>query len=279
MRRILAHALCGLCLALALAGCASLKVDSSSAQAPASEKSMESRLAFGRLSERRQEYDKAIDVYQQILAAHPNHPEASHRLAVIRSKQAKFSEAEELFTKCLILDTPSATLHNDFGYCFFLQDKLPQAEQQFRLALEKQPEMASAWNNLGLTLGQQNRVEESRAAFQKANLSPAEVHCSMAYVFTQLYQLELAQAEFRQALTLDPTLKAAAEGLLQVSQYIPGEEPVTIVATHGAERRIATETTADTPDTPASNSSQMPVTSLHLDPPANIKSAPIKIAP
>lgn len=52
----------------------------------------------------------------------------------------------------------------------------------------------------------------------------------MAYVYAQSMQLELAKSEFSKALSIDPNCASAAEGLMQVCNRIPGNEPKTVLS-------------------------------------------------
>ena len=253
-------------LALLSGGCASLNLKNPSFSNFV-EKPLESRLAFGRLCERRNEDDKARRIYEGILSSDAENPTALHRLAVMATKQGQFAQAASFFQRALVAQTPSAELINDYGYFYYLQDQLPEAEQQFRKAVEIKPDFKPAWTNLGLALGQQEQFEESRAAFQKAADSPAEVHCSMAYVYAQLRQLDKAQAEYSAALNIDPTMRAAAEGLLQVSAQMPGHEPVTIVSTTGYKNKAKDAEDSQSGDDPADARFGGPTPANSLSPP------------
>jgi Flp pilus assembly protein TadD len=135
-------------------------------------------------------------------------------------------------------------LVNDLGYHYYLQNRLADAERQFLKAAELKPDRKSAWTNLGLTFGQEQQFDQAWTAFQRGVDMPAQAHCNMGYVYSQANQLNKAQSEFRAALSLDPNLQAAAEGLLQVSAKIPGQEPLTVVSTI-AKPKLAEADSAD----------------------------------
>lgn len=245
-------------LLLLVAGCSSL--DLASVSLPGRERSVESRLAFANLLERRHEEDKARLIYEKLLVEQPGQPQALHRLAVMASKQGKFAEADKLFAQALGAGGPSAQLFNDIGYNHYLQDRLSDAEAAFRQAVESDGEFRPAWTNLGLVLGQQRKFDESRVAFEKATDVPAQVHCNLAYVHAQLGELEPAREQYLRALALDPRLTVAAEGLLQVSSRLPGREPVTIVSTTARPPKppaVAELATVDTTN-PAAAPPEMP---------------------
>jgi len=57
---------------------------------------------------------------------------------------------------------------NARGLALYHQGAYEAAETAFRRAVELEPGLAEAYNNLGLTLGRTNRPEEATAAFEKA---------------------------------------------------------------------------------------------------------------
>jgi tetratricopeptide (TPR) repeat protein len=214
---------------LLVSGCAALDMDKMSTALP-SGASVDSKLAFARLCERHGELDQAQLVYEGVLKQDPANQQACHRLGVVNARQGNYQEAEQLLTKAAELRQPDAELLSDLGYTYYLQDRLDMAEKLLRQAIEKSSNYHAAWTNLGLTLGQQGRFEESLAAFLKAG-TPAEAHASLGYVLAQQNQFRRAQEEFRTSLSLNPDLHSAAQGLLLVSSRIPGQQPVSVAST------------------------------------------------
>jgi tetratricopeptide (TPR) repeat protein len=214
---------------LFVSGCAALDMDKMSAALQTST-SVDSKLAFARLCERHGELDQARTVYEGVLKQDPSNQRACHRLGVVTARQGDYQKAEQLLTKAAELSQPDAELLCDLGYTYYLQDRLDLAEKALRQSIDKSSNYQTAWTNLGLTLGQQGRFEESLAAFLKAG-NPAEAHASLGYVLAQQNQFRRAQDEFRQSLALNPDLHSAAQGLLLVSARIPGQQPVSVAST------------------------------------------------
>lgn len=75
-----------------------------------------------------------------------------HRLGCVADLQRRHGEAEQLFM-VVAKEPRNSEAMGDLGYCYFLQGKLPQAEQVLRQAVALQPESARHHNNLGLVLG------------------------------------------------------------------------------------------------------------------------------
>jgi len=89
----------------------------------------------------------------------------------------------------------------------------PLAVTRFTLARERQPQVASHANNLGLALRLSGRAEEAMAAFDAAiALDPhhARAHQNKALVLADLGRTAEAEAGFRTALAIDPGYSTAA---------------------------------------------------------------------
>ena len=67
-----------------------------------------------------------------------------------------------------------------------------------------------------LRSGQQRRYEESLAEFRLGG-PEAQAYTNLAYLYAQNREISRAKQSFTRALDLDPTLKPAAEGLIQLA--------------------------------------------------------------
>jgi Tfp pilus assembly protein PilF len=215
-------------------------------------KPLENQLALARLCERRGELDQARSMYESILKEAPQHADALHRLAVVSTRQERFAEAKALFAEAAKLQPKSPEVCNDRGYLHLLENDYAAAEQDFRQATELKANYPAAWTNLGLALAQQEKYDDAFAVFLRAASSPAAAHCNLAFAYAQQGKLTESQTHYRRALVHDPSLKIAAEGLLQVSANIPGQQPRTLVSTQAKPPppTVAAESEADsTPPT------------------------------
>jgi radical SAM protein with 4Fe4S-binding SPASM domain len=89
-------------------------------------------------------------------------------LAQTATTACRFEEAHRLLTKALQLAPDELAILDLAGFvCFSLRDFVA-AEQHNRVALAKQPDHAFAHNGLGLSLAKQGRLDEGRAAIERA---------------------------------------------------------------------------------------------------------------
>jgi hypothetical protein len=89
--------------------------------------------------------------------------------------------------------------HNNLGLALAAADRTDEAIAQHRDALDRKPDLTSAWNNLGLALQAANRVPEAIAAFRQAlALAPdfAQAHWNVALALLLTGQYEEGWREY-----------------------------------------------------------------------------------
>jgi Flp pilus assembly protein TadD len=178
---------------------------------------LEGQLALARLCERRGESEQAKQFYRALLEKSPQDPRPHHRLGILAVQKLEFAQAEEHFRAARSLAPATADLLSDIGYCYYLQQKLTEAEDVLDAALDLDPNHSATINNLALVAGAQGRYGESLALFKRVN-SEAEAYANLGYVLSQNGELAKAEDMYRRALTLDNTLRVAAQAMLQVRQ-------------------------------------------------------------
>ena len=96
------------------------------------------------------------------------------------------------------------------------QRKLPQAVDEFQIALQMDPDNAGLHGNLAFILLQQNDFEGARQHYEeylKSHAGSAFVLTNLATALQQLGRIEEAKERFGQALALDPNYVDARLGL------------------------------------------------------------------
>jgi len=121
----------------------------------------------GRLAE-------AESVYAQVLAMHPEHPDALHYLGVLRHQQKRSDEGVELIRRAIAASPGYVDAHNNLGNVLTQTSRFDEAVAVYEKVIELRPGFGKAWNNLGIALKNLGRIEESIAAFQKAIAIDAE---------------------------------------------------------------------------------------------------------
>jgi Tfp pilus assembly protein PilF len=176
-------------------------------------------MSLARLSERHGAIDRAERIYLEVLREEPLNQQANHRLGVIAVRNGQFAKAEQHLQTAAKSGPASPELLNDIGYTLYMMDRLPEAEATLRRSLEMSPKNEQARNNLALVLGASGRYGESLSEF-KAIVGEAEAYANLGYIKTQQGDIEGAISDYSRALSLDSTLRPAAEALLQLSKHM-----------------------------------------------------------
>jgi Tfp pilus assembly protein PilF len=149
---------------------------------------------------------EAIQLYEKARQTEPKLSDiVCRRLAVLYDFVGDFRHAQDEYDRCLKLNPRDPDLLNDYGYSCYCRGSWSDAELNFRKALALNPKHERAWINLGLTLGQQGRCDESIQAFTKV-VSPAQAYANIAFVHLTQGQVEKAKVFYQLALARDPQL-------------------------------------------------------------------------
>jgi glycosyltransferase involved in cell wall biosynthesis/Flp pilus assembly protein TadD len=189
---------------------------------------------------------EAEQIYQQILAKQPGHPDALYGLSMLAQQVGQYQTAEKLLHAVLNAQPGFFKAWFSLGNLYQIQGNLPQAVEAYLKALALQPQAFVIYNNLGYTLQQQGNIDDAIASYQKAlqiqpNFPEAEVNLANALhsqgklspeqqlKFAQLNHdlgvnrkkagdLKTATTYYRQALDLQPELAIAHYNLGVVLQ-------------------------------------------------------------
>ena len=143
------------------------------------------------------------------------------RLAVLYDLTGQQSKAMAEFQELLAKHPKDADLLNDVGYSFYMRGQLGEAEKYLRQAVERKPDHKGAWNNLGMVLVHQGKLDEGYTAFVKA-IGPAGAYSNIGFQLESRGQKKEAGDCYRKALELDPVLPTAKAGLARLDR--PAEE-------------------------------------------------------
>ncbi|MBW4565253.1 MAG: glycosyltransferase [Mojavia pulchra JT2-VF2] len=189
---------------------------------------------------------QAEQIYRQILAKQPDHPDALHGLSMLAQQAGQYQTAEKLLYTLLKAQPASFKAWFSLGNVHQIQGHLSAAVEAYQKALALQPQAFVIYNNLGYTLQQQGKVNDAIASYQKAlqlqpNFPEAEVNLANALhsqgklspeqqvKFAQLNHdlgvnrkkagdFKSATTYYRQALDLQPDLAIAHYNLGVVLQ-------------------------------------------------------------
>jgi hypothetical protein len=182
-----------------------------------SEKHDKSQMDVARLHERSGKLLKARELYLDLYQRKPTHPDLAHRIGVVATRLGNDAEATRFFQEALEQNPQNAQLLNDMGYAQYLHNELDAAEQSMRAALLADPGNSRAMTNLALVMGRKGQMNESFQLFRQV-VGEAKANSNVAYLYAQHGNGTQALDRFNRALTLDSSLKSAANGLLEIAE-------------------------------------------------------------
>jgi protein O-mannosyl-transferase len=120
--------------------------------------------------------------------------------------------SETLWTHTLACTSQNYLAHNNLGNVLLDTDRVQEAMEHFRQALQLKPDYSSAHNNLGLVLAKTGRPQEAIEHYQQAlRFRPyfVEAHYNLGLALANAGQLPEAIKHYQQALLLNPDYSEA----------------------------------------------------------------------
>ena len=111
---------------------------------------------------------EAEAAYQEILKREPDDALAVHLLGVLAFQSGRPQLAVQLMNKSIAMPNPPAAFFFNFGNMLAALQENPGAVQQYRRALELQPNYPEALNNLATVHVRVSQFEEAIELFRRA---------------------------------------------------------------------------------------------------------------
>lgn len=136
-------------------------------------------------------------------------------LGAVYLQERRYEIALEEFNLATQIDPNLAVAYNGLGLIHAALGQDAQAEQNFRKSIQLEPNSSEAHNNYGNFLCARNRIDESIKEFMAAVKNPLYITPAVAYTNAGICALrkpDVANAEsfFQKALQIDPLIGAAA---------------------------------------------------------------------
>jgi tetratricopeptide (TPR) repeat protein len=127
----------------------------------------ESRIALGVAYERQGRLDRAEGVYEEVLQAHADQPDALWRLGVVRWGQGRRAEGARLWERATQVDPRHARAMTDLGIAAAARGDLAGAEALWLRAANVDPRAAGSWLYLGNVYAERGDVTRARVAWTR----------------------------------------------------------------------------------------------------------------
>jgi tetratricopeptide (TPR) repeat protein len=118
--------------------------------------------------QRRGEIAAAIGEYEAAVAADPKWVKARVNLIALYGGQRQWEKAESHFHAVVDFGLRVAEAHYNFGVCLASQGDTARAAEQFKTALDINPQYAQAWVALAQIAEREGRVAEAEASYRNA---------------------------------------------------------------------------------------------------------------
>jgi len=151
------------------------------------------------------QFQKAAQLYGQILQLDPNHADSLHLLGMVASQARQTDLAIDLIHRAIAINGTVAAYHSNLGSILQGAGKLDEAAARYALALSIDPNLAETHLNLGLVLQLQGRLEEGVAEYRQAvalNPTLAAAHSNLGNGLQAQGKLDEAIAHYEMAVEL-----------------------------------------------------------------------------
>jgi len=170
--------------------------------------------------------DEGIRNLTRALQIMPKHHNAYCNMALAMSRKGKFSEAVECYRQALRIEPDNLETRNSLARAieekqeyeqamdfferansFANQDKIDEAVEYYKKAVELKPNFIIAQGRLGLLLAQQGRIEEAIDRFRvvlSERPDDYEMHFNVGVLLERQDKIDEAISKYRQALEINP---------------------------------------------------------------------------
>jgi tetratricopeptide (TPR) repeat protein len=178
---------------------------------------VDTRFAAGRLAESTGKLDCAAVQYEQAVRLDKNHVPSLYRLGVVLTRMKQYDKAASTWKQYIKATKDVASGYSNLGFCYEMAGEVEKAEQAYKDGIKRDPESNPCRVNYGLMLARQNRQTEAETQLS-AVLKPDDVAYNLAAVYEQQGSFDLAKAEFKRALEVNPKNAAAQQRLANLPQ-------------------------------------------------------------
>lgn len=133
----------------------------------------------------------AQERYEQVLSQQPSHLGALNSIAVIYAQTERLEQAVEFFKRALELDPQASHVHNNFGYALLLSGQLAEAERELKRAQDLNPSSVQTRQNLQLLAQAKARAAAlaGSAGSEPSTLASPESEPQLVTVKPHVYEL------------------------------------------------------------------------------------------
>ncbi len=161
-------------------------------------------------------WKNSIPLWSHTLACTSENLMAHYNFGYALAGQGRMTEAIEQYKQALQINPDLAQPHNAWGNALVNQGKMSDAIEQYRQALQINPDLADASYNWGVTLARQGKANEAVEHFERAlqiNPDSANAHFEFGNALNTLGKAAEAMEHFERAVQINPDFAEAHDSL------------------------------------------------------------------
>ena len=194
-------------------------------------------LMLGTLNGKLGLHAEAAEALRQTVTLQPNHAEARYNLGIALREMGQHAEASQEFLAVIELKPKHAEAWNSLAHAFMALGQMEDAANAFERALLLDPGRPDWHSNLGFVYQMRGQLEEAIRCFRTAQ----RFRPSLTSIYQNLGSVLCAQGKHQEAidslrtgLRLNPSDAATRSNLLLTLNYLPNQNPETILQEHRA---------------------------------------------
>jgi tetratricopeptide (TPR) repeat protein len=191
---------------------------------PTGPPSVDLLVAAAEVSEKSGAIEQSRRQYQDALATHPNHAGALLASAHMEDRQGNLRVAEQLYRRLVDVNSKDPTAFNDLGLCLARQGRLDESAEAIHLAVALQPGKQRYRNNLANVFVEMHRDQEALQQLTAVH-GPAIAHFNLGHLLASRGRIQDAAAHLATVSRTDArvTQVQLPEATLAAAQ--PGHGP------------------------------------------------------
>jgi tetratricopeptide (TPR) repeat protein len=156
------------------------------------------------------QFDKAIEAYQQAISIAPGHFKAWNNLGSAYSRSSQLDKAIDAYKQAIRINPELADTWNLLGVLYKDSNQFNKAIEAYQQAIRINPGHTFAWNNLGIAYAYSNQFNDKAIeAFQqdiRINPERADTWYVLGALYKDSNQLDKAIDVYEHLKSLDPCL-------------------------------------------------------------------------
>ena len=152
-------------------------------------------------------FAEAEQLYRQLLAAAPNHPDVLHLLGLLKYQSGAAAEAVELIRRAIAINPNADAYYSNLGLALVALGRADEAIAAYQKALVLKPQSVVTLVNLAIALHDKGDLESAKSACLQglaARPDHADAHFQLGRILKDQGSLESAIASYRHAAELRP---------------------------------------------------------------------------